>query len=178
MTDASKSASAMGRHLTPHLPALWRFALSLTGRPDVADDLVQSTCLRAMEKHHLFDGSGNLVAWTMTILRSIWINQLRATTIRAAQSLDATNEAELAALLPQSESNIFASQVFTQVMKLPEAQRQTVVLVYVEGFRYSEAAKILDVPIGTIMSRLSAARQKLAHLNATDVVPQQDKSQS
>lgn len=155
----------MGAALGPLHPALWRFALSLSGRPDVADDLVQSTILRAMEKHAQFDGTGNLTAWAMTICRSIWLNQLRASTIRAAQSLEVTDDVALTSLLPNAESNIFATEVFTSVMHLPEAQRETVLLVYVEGFWYSEAAKILDVPIGTIMSRLSAARQKLAHLN-------------
>ncbi len=178
MKRANTSAGAMGRHLTPLMPALWRFALSLSGRPDVADDLVQSTCLRAMEKHRQFDGHGNLTAWCMTICRSIWVNQLRSNAIRAAQSLDATREADLASLHPDAETNIFAVEVFTQVMKLPEAQRETVFLVYVEGFRYSEAAKILGVPIGTIMSRLSTARQKLSALNATDQCPSKTKGSS
>lgn len=158
----------MGQALTSCMSALWRFALSLSGRPDVADDLVQSTCLRAMEKYDQFNGTGNLTAWTMTICRNIWVNQLRSQTIRAAQSLDATSESDLASLLPDAETNIFRREVLTQVMHLPEAQRETVFLVYVEGFRYSEAAEILDVPIGTIMSRLSAARGKLAHLNTAD----------
>lgn len=165
MRGEKNSSQAIAVAIGPHMPALWRFALSLSGRPDVADDLVQSTCLRAMEKADQFTPGSNLLAWSMTICRSIWMNQVRANTIRATQSLDATDPAALRALLPEAEANIFATEVFTQVMQLPEAQRQCVVLVYVEGFRYSEAAKILDVPIGTVMSRLAAARAKLAPLN-------------
>lgn len=159
------SRDALGRALQEHVPAIWRFALSLSRRPDIADDLTQSTCVRALERHAQFDGHGRLDAWCMTICRSIWLNQVRAETIRQAKSIDAVPESDLVALHPGSESNIFATQVFAEVMKLPEAQRQTVLLVYVEGFRYSEAAAILDVPIGTIMSRLSAARGRLKHLN-------------
>jgi len=102
------------------------------------------------------------IAWFLTICRSIWLNQLRSQKIRAAQSLDSTPEVELSALNPSAEANIFASEVFTKVMGLPEAQRETVLLVYVEGFTYREAAGMLGIPIGTVMSRLAAARRKLA----------------
>lgn len=167
MRQKKDASQELGHGLPPLMPALWRFALSMSGRPDVADDLVQSTCLRAMEKAAQFQPGSNLLAWSMTICRSIWMNEIRANTIRAAQSLDATDPKELRALLPEAEANIFATEVFTQVMQLPEAQRQCVLLVYVEGFKYSEAAQVLDVPIGTIMSRLAAARAKLAPLNAS-----------
>lgn len=166
MTQEKMSAEKMGQALGPHTAALWRFALSLSGQPDMADDLVQSSCLRAMEKADQFTPGTNLTAWAMTICRSIWMNDIRANTIRATQSLDMTDPEALRALIPDAESNIFAAEVFTQVMQLPEAQRQCVVLVYAEGFKYSEAAKILNVPIGTIMSRLAAARTKLAPLNS------------
>lgn len=152
----------MGRALVPHLPLLWRFALSLSRKRDVADDLVQATCMRAIEKHAQFDGSGRLEAWCLTICRSIWLNEIRARTVRATSAIDTVPDAELRAIIPDQEANIFAAEVLTEVMKLPEAQREVVFLVYIEGFRYSEAAGLLDVPIGTVMSRLAAARNKLA----------------
>ena len=74
-------------------------------------------------------------------------------------------ELDLPDMKPDAEMNIFASHVVEHVMALPDAQRAAVLLVYVEGFSYREACEILDIPIGTIMSRLSTARQKLAHLN-------------
>lgn len=161
----------MGRALVPHLPLLWRFALSLSRKRDVADDLVQATCIRAIEKHQQFDGTGRLEAWCLTICRSIWLNQIRAQTVRAASAIDTVPEAELRAITPDQDANIFAAEVLTEVMKLPEAQREVVFLVYVEGFRYSEAAGLLDVPIGTVMSRLAAARGKLAWMK-NETVPQ------
>ena len=77
----------------------------------------------------------------------------------------AADDLALPAPGPDAETNIFYAQVFRAVMDLPEAQRITVFLVYVEGFSYKEAAEHLQIPIGTVMSRLAAARCKLAALN-------------
>ncbi len=144
-----------------HSKRVWRFGLALSGASDVADDLLQATALRALEKHHQVTSYDRLDSWLMTICRSIWLNEIRARSVRKAQALSVTPEAELVEHGPDSETNIFAAQVFTQVMQLPEVQRETVMLVFVEGYSYREAAAMLDVPIGTIMSRLSNARQKL-----------------
>jgi len=161
----------MGRALVPHLPLLWRFALSLSRKRDVADDLVQATCIRAIEKHEQFDGLGRLEAWGLTICRSIWLNEVRAQKVRATSAIDTVPDSELRAIIPDQEANIFAAEVLVEVMKLPEGQREVVFLVYVEGFRYSEAAKLLDVPIGTVMSRLSAARGKLVWMQDDSAQP-------
>jgi len=162
---SSKNAqSIVEAALVEHLPSVWRFALSLSGNPSTADDLAQATSLRALEKAYQLVDTQNPVAWLLTICRSIWLNQLRSEKIRASQSLDSTAEIDLVAISAEAETNIFASQVFSRVMALPEAQRETVLLVYVEGFTYREAAKLLDVPMGTVMSRLAAARAKLADL--------------
>lgn len=167
----------MAAELTPHLASIWRYALSLSGKPDIADDLTQSTVLRAMEKHHQFQANSHLIAWSLTICRSIWLNDLRAQSIRKTQSLTTSTEIEDVIANFDVETNIFASQVFSQVMELPEAQRETVMLVYVEGFKYSEAAKILGVPIGTIMSRLAVARGKLKHLGDATLALQKQGTQ-
>lgn len=147
--------------LQEHAKSLWRFGYSLSGQPDVADDLVQATCVRALERAHQVNDATGVRPWLMTILRSIWLNEVRSRTIRKAQSLDVTPESELSCFSVSSETNILASEVFSAVMALPEAQREVVVLVLVQGHAYREAAAILDVPIGTIMSRLHAARAKL-----------------
>lgn len=157
----------LGQQLVEHLPSIWRFALALSGDPDIADDLVQATCLRAIEKQSQFDGLGSLIGWCLTICRSIWLNELRKNAKRQTSALDAVEPEKLIDHKIDIELNIFAAQVFTKVMELPEAQRAVVELVYVEGFKYSEAAKILDIPIGTIMSRLSAARKKLSELGGS-----------
>ena len=164
-----KSAAEMGAALVPVAPRIYRFALTLTRVADRAEDLAQATCLRAIEKCHLYDGVGRLDSWCMAICRSIWLNDQRAASIRQTESIDHISDAALRALVPAAEENIFATEVLSEVMRLPETQRAVVLLVYGEGYRYAEAAQILDVPIGTVMSRLAAARGKLSWLNAPDV---------
>lgn len=161
MVGELSSEQAVRGAIQMHSRRVWRFGLALSGASDVADDLLQATCLRALERHHQVTSFERLDSWLMTICRSIWLNELRARSVRKAQALSLTPESELIASGPDSETNIFAAEVFTQVMQLPEAQRETVMLVYVEGYSYREAAALLEVPIGTIMSRLSNARQKL-----------------
>jgi len=158
------SEQAVRGAIQTHSKRVWRFGLALSGASDVADDLLQSTCLRALERHHQVTSHDRLDSWLMTICRSIWLNEVRARSVRKAQALSVTPEAELIARESDSETNIFAAEVFTQVMQLPEAQRETVMLVFVEGYSYREAAALLEVPIGTIMSRLSNARQKLKNV--------------
>lgn len=144
------------------LPSVWRFAMSLSGSPDLADDLSQKTCLRALErKDQIYDVTG-VKRWLMTICRSIWYNDLRAKVLRQTQSLDASAGLDVAADLLPAETNIYAREVFKSISALPETHRSVVVLVLVEGYTYREAAEILDIPIGTVMSRLSSARGKLA----------------
>lgn len=159
--DGISSEQAVRQAIGTHVKRVWRFALALSGAPDVADDLTQATCLRALERHHQVTHTDRLDSWLMTICRSIWLNEVRSRTVRRAQALSVTPDAELVAPGPDVELNIFAREVFTQVILLPEAQRETVMLVFVEGYSYREAAALLEVPIGTIMSRLSNARKKL-----------------
>jgi len=162
------SEQAVRGAIQTHSKRVWRFGLALSGASDVADDLLQSTCLRALERHHQVTSHYRLDSWLMTICRSIWLNEVRARSVRKAQALSVTPEAELVATGTDAEMNIFAADVFTQVMQLPEAQRETVMLVFVEGYSYREAAALLEVPIGTIMSRLSNARQKLKNVMQHD----------
>lgn len=161
------SPTDMGTAAALHLRAVWRFGLSLSRDPQTADDLAQATMLRAIERAHQFSGD-RLQGWLMTICRSIWLNELRRDQIRRTGALDSAEALAVKDIIPDAETNIFAAEVFTKVMALPEAQRSTVELVYVQGFKYSEAARILDVPIGTVMSRLAAARTALAPLNAEE----------
>jgi RNA polymerase sigma-70 factor, ECF subfamily len=146
------------------LPRLWRYGLVLSRDHATAEDLVQATCVRALERSSQFAVGTRLDRWLFSILRSIWINQLRAQKIRAGHGLIDAEEALVIEGAEQIETNIFAAQVFRQVQLLPEAQRETVFLVYVEGLTYQEAASVLNVPPGTIMSRLAAARLKLRNL--------------
>ncbi len=157
-------SSGLRLELERQLPAIWRFALSLSGKPDLADDLTQATCLRALEKQHQYDDKRPAIGWLLTICRSIWLNEQRAKAIRKTGGLYTAKASDLVDRSANAEMNIFASQVYTRIMTLPEAQRATVELVYVQQFTYSDAAEILDVPIGTVMSRLSTARKALGDI--------------
>ena len=145
-------------------PRLWRWCLSLTGSRDRADDLAQATTLRAIEKAHLFEVGSRLDAWLFTIAKRLWLNEMRAQSVRQAGGLVPVEDTPVAD--PRTEisieTNILAREVLAKLTHLPEAQRTAVLLVYVEGMKYKEAAEILEVPVGTIMSRLSAARARLS----------------
>ena len=172
------SESDLKAEIVAALPSLWRFAVSLSGSADFADDLSQKTCLRALERRsQVYDASG-VKRWMMTICRSIWYNDLRAGALRKTQSLDTSAGMDVAADILPTDTNIFAREVFTSVMTLPEAHRSVVILVLVEGYTYREAAEILDVPIGTIMSRLSSGRAKLAALASPDIEASRQKGKT
>jgi RNA polymerase sigma-70 factor (ECF subfamily) len=146
------------------LPRLWRYGLVLSRDPVAAEDLVQATCVRALERSSQFTVGTRLDRWLFSILRSIWLNQLRAQRIRTGQGLVDPEQALVTDGVHEIETNIFAGQVLERALELPEAQRETLLLVYAEGLTYQEAADVLNVPIGTVMSRLAAARLKLSAL--------------
>ena len=143
-------------------PRLWRFALSLSGNRAAADDLAQATVERALQNAGKYQAGSHLDRWLFTMARRIWLNEKRAEAVRRAGGLVPVEEIDIPAAGPDTEANIFAREVFHQVMGLPEAQRTAVLLVYVEGYRYREAAALLDIPVGTVMSRLAAARKSIS----------------
>lgn len=151
--------------LAAHLARLWRYGLVLSGNRDTAEELVQATCVRALERRAQFQPGTRLDRWLAAILHSIWLNEVRSRKVRQGQGLVDADAVLVFDGLAHTETNIVARQVLTEVQNLPEAQRETVFLVYVEGQTYREAAETLDVPIGTVMSRLAAARARLAGLS-------------
>src|SRR5579863_3603984 len=162
MSEASRREVRAG--LEPSLGRLWRYALVLSRARDVADDLVQATCLRAIERAEQFTPGTRVDRWLMAILRSIWLNEVRARRIREGEGFVDPEDVLSTDGARDVETNIMAAQVLRAIGRLPEAQRETVLLVYGEGYSYAEAAAALAVPIGTIMSRLAAARSALAVL--------------
>ena len=107
------------------LPRLWRYGLVLTRDPIAAEDLVQATCLRALERSSQFAVGTRLDRWLFSILRSIWINQLRAQRIRSGHGLVDPEDVLVTDGERQIETNIFAGQVLKRALGLPEAQRET-----------------------------------------------------
>ncbi|WP_413505156.1 RNA polymerase sigma factor [Serratia grimesii] len=132
----------------------------LSHRRDIADDLVQATCVRALERAAQFAEGTRMDRWLFAILHSIWLNEIRAQHIRQGQGFVDVDELASA---ENGEEPILANEVMQRVNQLPEAQRNTLFLVYVEELSYREAAEVLGVPVGTIMSRLAAARLRLAN---------------
>ena len=127
---------------------------------DRSDDLVQDCLLRAMSRWHLWRRPGNLRAWLFTILHNIYVNDVQKSAARP-------NVIELQEYLPgisvppNQGDGLALREVAQSVQRLPDDQKQILLLVGLEGFSYEEAAQIAGVPIGTVMSRLSRARRKL-----------------
>jgi len=147
------------------LPRLWRYGLVLSRQKHVAEDLVQATCVRALERAGQFASGTRLDRWLLAIMHSIWLNELRSQRVRQGQGfVDAEQELAFDGE-SLAQDQVLAAQVIKRVNGLPEAQRETVFLAYVEGLSYKEIADVLHIPVGTVMSRLAAARLKLAQTN-------------
>jgi RNA polymerase sigma-70 factor (ECF subfamily) len=165
MTQQVPSVEAVVKEGMPDIyPRLWRYAVALTGRRDWADDLAQATCIRAIEKADLFQPGTQLDRWMFRMAQRLWYNELRSRKVRKGGGLVPVEETDLADPGPAAETNILAREVLSHVQGLPDAQRETVFLVYVEGYSYKEAAEMLEIPIGTVMSRLAGARKRLSHV--------------
>ena len=162
MSEASRREVRAG--LEASLARLWRYALVLSRARDAADDLVQATCLRAIERADQFAPGTQVDRWLFAILRSIWLNEIRSKKIREGGGLVDAEDVLTTDGAREIETNTTASAVLRAISRLPEAQRETILLVYGEGYSYAEAAAALGVPIGTIMSRLAAGRAALAKL--------------
>lgn len=156
------SESDIRSGLADNLLRLWRYGLVLSHRRDIADDLVQQTCLRALERTAQFEAGTRLDRWLFSILHSIWLNEIRSQRVRLGQGFVDADEALVVDGARDTETHVMANQVLRLVNALPDAQRAAVFLAYVEGLSYKEVASILDIPIGTVMSRLAAARAKIA----------------
>ena len=154
-------ARDFNQELITMLPRLRRFGLVLTRRQDQADDLVQDTCERAIQRAAQFEPGTRFDSWLFAIMQSIWRNRLRANQVRAADGDEAlTAVADEVAHL-QAESNVSLSDMERKLLDLPDEQRQVLLLVGVEGHSYKETAELLELPVGTIMSRLSRGRLAL-----------------
>ena len=164
MSEASRREVRLG--LEPCLARLWRYAVVLSSSRDVADDLVQATCVRAIERADQFEPGTRLDRWLFAIQRSIWLNEIRARRIREGGGFVEAEQALTFDGARDIEVNILTGEVLTALARLPEAQRETALMVYAEGYTYGEAAEALGIPIGTVMSRLATVRAALAKLKS------------
>lgn len=151
--------------LVAAIPRLRRYARVLTGESTRADDLVQETLARAWEKRRLWAAGTDLRAWMFTIMHNVFVNQ-RALARRDARnvSLDGDDDAGPAwqiSVRPAQQTRVELLETLREVGRLPVDQRAVLVLAAVEEMRYEEIAAVLAIPVGTVMSRLSRAREKL-----------------
>ena len=147
------------------IPRLHRFAWVLTGARADADDITQATLERALINKRTFTAETRLEAWVIRVARNLWLDQLRRAKVRAVP-LDPVMLGQIHAVgaPDDGETRMEAGEAMRAVQALPPGQREIAVLVLVEGYTYQEAATALQVPIGTVMSRLSRARRALVDL--------------
>ena len=153
---------ALRDELLGTVPGLRAFALSLTGNVDVADDLVQETLVKAWTNFDTFQQGTNLRAWLFTILRNHFYSEMRKKK-REVEDADGSLSAGLS-VHPEQDGHMDMEDFKRALRELPDDQREALILVGGSGFAYEEAAEICGVAVGTIKSRVSRARGKLAQL--------------
>ncbi|MEL7045703.1 MAG: RNA polymerase sigma factor [Pseudomonadota bacterium] len=160
--DKREMASDFREELVALLPRLRRFSLTLTGNPDQADDLVQLACEKALLKQHQWQPGTRLDSWVYRIIQNLHIDQLRSQS-RRGEHVDVDSAGELADTRSAgaAERENMLGVLSGLIAELPEDQRVVMLLIAVEEYSYQEAAETLEVPIGTVMSRLSRARKKI-----------------
>jgi RNA polymerase sigma-70 factor (ECF subfamily) len=150
----------MLHQVEPLIPALRRYARALMRDRASADDLVQDCLERAVSRWYQ-RRDGDVRAWLFTILHNLAVNQFRKAASRGRHvPIDATNEDSFGEAAVQEQKLIYRD-VMEKLARLPEDQRAVLLLVAIEDLSYAEAAKVLGVPVGTVMSRLSRARERL-----------------
>jgi RNA polymerase sigma-70 factor, ECF subfamily len=157
------------REIVAVLPRVRRFALSLCRSPDEADDLLQAACERALAAAPSFEPGSRIDSWMYRIVRNLWYDSLRR---RQTRGTEIEPDAVLDLADPRArggaDDRILLGEVGAIVQTLPPDQREVLLLVCVEELSYREAAEVLDIPIGTVMSRLARARKKIADAMGLD----------
>ena len=150
------------REMLATLPSLRAFAVSLTGKHDKADDLVQDTIMKAWAKQSSFELGTNIKAWLFTILRNEFYSQMRKRG-REVQDSDGVFTERLA-VHPSQYGNMDLKDFKKALDALPDDQREAIILIGASGFSYEEAAEICQCAVGTMKSRVSRARTRLQDL--------------
>lgn len=159
------------REIEAEIPRLRRYARALTRDVATADDLVQDCLTRALGKLHLWHEGTDLRAWLFTILHNQHVNHIRRA-VREGAAVGLNDKEPLLSRAPQQGKSLELRDLERALAKLPEEQRSVILLVGLEGMRYEEVAAVLDVPVGTIRSRLSRGRETLRRLTGT--IPEEE----
>jgi RNA polymerase sigma-70 factor, ECF subfamily len=155
--------SEVAQLLETEIPRLRRYARALTRDPSRADDLVQSCLTRAIANAHLWQPGTDLRAWLFTILHNQHVNEVRRS-VREGITVAVDEVAPILSIAPNVAGSLELRDLERAIAILPEEQRQVILLVGLEGMRYEEVAAILDIPVGTVRSRLSRGREMLRKL--------------
>jgi len=156
--------------LEAHIPRLRRYALALLRDRVEADDLVQDTLERALRKSSLWRHGSDLRAWLFTIMHNVYVNRLRRERTNASVP-QREGEIERLAVDANQDAALEARDLAAALTRLPMEYRSVVLLVGLEQLSYQEAASVLGVPVGTVMSRLSRGRERLRALMSGEPVP-------
>jgi len=153
-----------------HIPRLRRYARALLGDRYAADDLVQDTLERAWNKFHLWRPGSDLRAWLFAIMHNVFVNQVRSKRSEIEKTME---ELPVVAVRATQSDSLEIADVERALRALPDEQREVLLLVAIEELTYGEASRALAIPIGTVMSRLSRARERMRRLiaGAEPVVP-------
>lgn len=155
-------AETVQRQMIALLPRLRRFATSLTGNLNDADDLVQDTVERALKNLHRWQEGTRLDSWMYRIAQNLWIDKVRSRRLRPTVEVDSSEAALALDGVRVMEAKLTFADTCRAMAALPEEQRVVVALVLIEGLSYREAADVLGLPMGTVTSRLARAREALS----------------
>jgi RNA polymerase sigma-70 factor, ECF subfamily len=164
--NTSETSQSIHEQIVTLLPRLRRFARNLTRNPHDADDIVQIGVERALTRLDQWRSGARLDSWMFKIVRNAWIDELRSRGRRGKVFLAAEAGENVGTDSMARETELLSVQ--SAMARLPEDQREAVSLVLVEGLPYREAAEVLDVPIGTLTSRLARGREALQALLGTE----------
>ena len=154
-------AGLIAADLVALVPRLRRYARALTRHREAADDLLQDTLERAWDKRALWEAGSDLRAWLFTVMHNVFVSSVRQTRPSAFSDDDlARIESEATSV----ETGAVVGELHAALLRLPEEQRAVVLLVGLEQMSYAETAEMLEIPIGTVMSRLSRGRERLRGL--------------
>lgn len=157
---ASADWASFDATVLPHLDAAFRLALWLTRDRDEAQDLVQETCSQALQSIHRFTPGTNARAWVFTILRHVRSNRLRRQG-RSPITVDVDDQLDSLPAVESTPQHLTDQEVLDALAALPAGYQEVVLLADIEEFTYKEIATMLEVPLGTVMSRLHRARRLL-----------------
>jgi RNA polymerase sigma-70 factor (ECF subfamily) len=156
--------------IQPLIPALRRYARALLRDRSAADDLVQDWLERAISGWHQHRADPR--PWVFTILHNLAMTRLRRTASRARHIAIEDAQENMFALAPSQEHGLRYRELLQALSRLPEEQKTVLLLATVEELSYAETAKVLDIPVGTVMSRLSRARERLLKVMDGDERPE------